>query len=153
MASASVFAINQSCALETYSASARGFRFHYFVEVGPGWFNWYGKKNIEGCIKSLYKLPSDIDKLLEMISGQQPSAPDALEGEHLFATERLLLVLALGFSRHSKDLTGKKLQLAPFGHVNETEVEALLWRNSGFLAVEGERVTSSQPIAWLRILR
>ena len=55
--------------------------------------------------------PSDVDKLLETIVGQQPSSPDALEGEHLFATERLVVVPVLDFATPTdKDLTGKKIK-------------------------------------------
>jgi biotin carboxyl carrier protein len=38
--------------------------------------------------------------------------------------------------------------------VNETEVRsAFSGEVQGFLAIEGERVTSSQPIAWLRVMK
>ena len=111
---------------------------------------------VEVVSKVSISSPSDIDKLWEMISGQQPSAPDALEGEHLFATERLVVSPCAGiFTPVQRDLTGKKIATGSLlGHVNETEVRsAFSGEIQGFLAVEGERVTSSQPIAWLRILR
>ena len=114
------------------------------------------KRTLKDVSKVSISSPSDIDKLWEMISGQQPSAPDALEGEHLFATERLVVSPCAGiFTPVQTDLTGKKIATGSLlGHVNETEVRsAFSGEIQGFLAVEGERVTSSQPIAWLRILR
>mgnify|MGYP003305301683 CR=1 FL=1 len=134
-----------------------GSGFTTFVEVGPGSvLTGMAKRTLKDVSKVSISSPSDIDKLWEMISGQQPSAPDALEGEHLFATERLVVSPCAGiFTPIQTDLTGKKIATGSLlGHVNETEVRsAFSGEIQGFLAVEGERVTSSQPIAWLRILR
>ncbi|MEC7924156.1 MAG: hypothetical protein VYB80_02960, partial [Actinomycetota bacterium] len=50
------------------------------------------------------------------------------------------------------DFTGKNIHTGfLLGHVNDTEVRSpLSGELQGYLAVDGERVTSSQPIAWLR---
>ena len=94
--------------------------------------------------------------LLEMISGQQPSSGESLEGEPLFATERLVVSPCAGiFVPTGEDLTGQFIHAGfLLGHVSETEVRsAFAGEIQGFLAVDGERVTSSQPIAWLRVAK
>ena len=97
--------------------------------------------------------PTDIDNLLEHVSGQQASAAEALEGEHLFATERLVVSPCAGIFTPSNDhLSGQNIHTGfLLGHVNDTEVRSpFSGELQGLLAVDGERVTSSQPIAWLR---
>ena len=72
----------------------KGSGFTTFVEVGPGSvLTGMAKRTLKDVSKVSISSPSDIDKLWEIISGQQPSVPDALEGEHLFATERLVCLL------------------------------------------------------------
>ena len=134
-----------------------GLGFITFVEVGPGSvLTGMAKRTLKDSTTTSISSPSDVDKLLETIAGQQPSSPDALEGEHLFATERLVVSPCAGiFTPTDKDLTGKKIKTGfLLGHVNETEVRsAFSGEIQGFLAIEGERVTSSQPIAWLRVIK
>ncbi|GIS39498.1 MAG: hypothetical protein Ct9H90mP11_08180 [Acidimicrobiales bacterium] len=134
-----------------------GLGFITFVEVGPGSvLTGMAKRTLKDLTTISISSPSDVDKLLETIAGQQPSSPDALEGEHLFATERLVVSPSAGiFIPTDKDLTGKKIKTGfLLGHVNETEVRsAFSGEIQGFLAIEGERVTSSQPIAWLRVIQ
>ena len=134
-----------------------GLGFITFVEVGPGSvLTGMAKRTLKDLTTISISSPSDVDKLLETIAGQQPSSPDALEGEHLFATERLVVSPSAGiFIPTDKDLTGKKIKTGfLLGHVNETEVRsAFSGEIQGFLAINGERVTSSQPIAWLRVIK
>jgi [acyl-carrier-protein] S-malonyltransferase len=134
-----------------------GLGFTTFVEVGPGSvLTGMTKRTLKDSSTISISSPNDVDKLLEMISGAQATIPDAHEGEHLFATERLVVSPCAGiFSPTEIDLTGKSIETGfLLGHVNETEVRsAFSGEIQGFLAVDGERVTSSQPIAWLRILK
>jgi len=125
-----------------------------FVEVGPGAvLTGMAKRTLKEAITFAINSPENIDSFLELISGQQHIASDALEGEHLFATERLVVSPCAGvFVPIEQDLTGKLIHAGfLLGHVNETEVRsAFAGEIQGFLAVDGERVTASQPIAWLR---
>ena len=134
-----------------------GAGFTTFVEVGPGAvLTGMAKRTLKDSARISISSPDDIDMLLEMISGQQPSSSESLEGEHLFATERLVVSPCAGvFVPTGQDLTGRFIHAGfLLGHVGETEVRsAFAGEIQGFLAVEGERVTSSQPIAWLRVTK
>ena len=131
-----------------------GAGFTTFVEVGPGAvLTGMAKRTVKDATVLTVNAPTDIDKLLEHVSGQQTSATEALEGEHLFATERLVVSPCAGvFTPSNGDLTGQSINAGfLIGHVNDTEVRSpFAGELQGFLAVDGERVTSSQPIAWLR---
>ncbi|HJM27876.1 MAG: ACP S-malonyltransferase [Acidimicrobiales bacterium] len=131
--------------------------FATFVEVGPGAvLTGMTKRTLKDTSNISVSSPESIDSLLEMISGQQPSTGDSLEGEHLFATERLVVSPCAGvFVPTNEDLIGQSIHAGfLLGLVNETEVRsAFAGEIQGFLAVDGERVTSSQPIAWLRITK
>ena len=134
-----------------------GAGFATFVEVGPGTvLTGMAKRTLKDSARISISSPDDIDMLLEMISGQQPSSGESLEGEHLFATERLVVSPCAGvFVPTGEDLTGRFIHAGLLlGHVGETEVRsAFAGEIQGFLAVDGERVTSSQPIAWLRVTK
>ena len=134
-----------------------GAGFATFVEVGPGAvLTGMAKRTLKDSARISISSPDDIDMLLEMISGQQPSSGESLEGEHLFATERLVVSPCAGvFVPTGEDLTGRFIHAGfLLGHVGETEVRsAFAGEIQGFLAVDGERVTSSQPIAWLRVTK
>ena len=134
-----------------------GAGFATFVEVGPGAvLTGMAKRTLKDSARISISSPDDIDLLLEMISGQQPSSGESLEGEHLFATERLVVSPCAGvFVPTGEDLTGRFIHAGfLLGHVGETEVRsAFAGEIQGFLAVDGERVTSSQPIAWLRVTK
>ena len=131
--------------------------FTTFVEVGPGAdLTGMAKRTLKDSERISISSPDDIDMLLEMISGKQPSSGESLEGEHLFATERLVVSPCAGiFVPTGEDLTGQFIHAGfLLGHVSETEVRsAFAGEIQGFLAVDGERVTSSQPIAWLRVTK
>ncbi|MEC7844034.1 MAG: ACP S-malonyltransferase [Actinomycetota bacterium] len=134
-----------------------GAGFATFVEVGPGAvLTGMAKRTLKDSERISISSPDDIDMLLEMISGKQPSSGESLEGEHLFATERLVVSPCAGiFVPTGEDLTGQFIHAGfLLGHVSETEVRsAFAGEIQGFLAVDGERVTSSQPIAWLRVTK
>ena len=131
-----------------------GSGFTTFVEVGPGAvLTGMAKRTVKESTVLTINSPTDIDKLLEHVSGQQTSAAESLEGEHLFATERLVVSPCAGiFTPFNDNLSGQSIHTGfLLGHVNDTEVRSpFSGELQGFLAVDGERVTSSQPIAWLR---
>jgi len=131
-----------------------GTGFTTYVEIGPGAvLAGMAKRTVKDAVIFTINSPNDIDTLLEHVSGQQTSNSEALEGEHLFATERLVVSPCAGvFVPSGDDFTGKNIQTGfLLGHVNDTEVRSpFSGELQGYLAVDGERVTSSQPIAWLR---
>ena len=58
-----------------------GLGFITFVEVGPGSvLTGMAKRTLKDSTTISISSPSDVDKLLETIAGQQPSSPDALGG-------------------------------------------------------------------------
>jgi len=126
-----------------------------FVELGPGGvLSGTVKRTAKEARSMKVNTPADIDALLEAVSGHPGSgAADPLEGESLFATERLVVSPCAGvFTGTQGEAPGTTIDAGHlFGHVNGVEVRsAFSGELQGFLASEGERVTPSQPIAWLR---
>ena len=84
---------------------------------------------------------------------QTPPTDTPTDGEHLFATERLVVSPAAGvFSPAAELCDGHAVQAGDLlGRVGEHEVRSRFsgWI-MGLLAHHGERVTSRQPVAWLR---
>jgi [acyl-carrier-protein] S-malonyltransferase len=129
-----------------------------FIELGPGGvLTGMAKRTIEGSKSISVATPDDLDKLIEWIDALQPTAtlpPGSVhEGEHLFAVERMVVSPAAGLFQKITSVTNKsRIEVGQIiGHVAETEVRSPF---SGvlqnFIAVDGERVTAHQPIAWLR---
>ncbi|MGI9623398.1 MAG: ACP S-malonyltransferase [Acidimicrobiales bacterium] len=129
--------------------------FTTFVELGPGTvLTGTAKRTVKGANNLKVNTPDDLDALLESISGQPPGGASAqLEGEALFATERLIVSPCAGvFTAIDEEAAGTPIDAGHLvGHVNGVEVRSsFAGELQGFLAIEGERVTTSQPIAWLR---
>jgi [acyl-carrier-protein] S-malonyltransferase len=96
--------------------------------------------------------PTDLDSLSSSMDGGTMHSANH-EGEHLFAAERLVVSPAAGIFTPSDVVTGHTVERGRVvGRVGEHEVRSP-FRGAimGLLAVAGERVTPSQPIAWLRI--
>ncbi len=128
--------------------------FTTFVELGPGGVLAGTVKRTAGDCQSLrVNTPADIDAVLEELAGPPVAAAGPLEGETLFATERLVVSPAAGVFQPSEgNLLGTEVPAGQLlGSVGDSEVRTP-WAGviMGFLAVGGERVTASQPIAWLR---
>lgn len=125
-----------------------------FVELGPGGvLTGMAKRTVDNARTISVATPEELDKLIEWVSATSPVAPTQIEGEHLFAVERLVVSPAAGvFTPVSTVGVGSIIEVGlVIGHVGDTEVRTPF---SGivqnFIAVEGERVTAHQPIAWLR---
>ncbi len=128
--------------------------FTTFVELGPGTvLTGTVKRTARGCQALKVNAPADIDTVLEALAGPPVTEIGPLEGEALFTTERLVVSPALGvFHPIDDQLLGTSVPAGQLlGHVGDTEVRTP-WAGviMGFLAVAGERITASQPIAWLR---
>ena len=128
--------------------------FGTFVELGPGSaLTGMAKRIDRGAATLSVSEPTDIDPLLESVGagGSEDTAPG--DGEALYAHERLVVAPAAGvFTPAQPDCKGTRITAgAVLGEVSGEPVRSPF---NGivmdYLAVDGERVTANQPIAWLR---
>ena len=128
--------------------------FTTFVELGPGEvLGRLVKRTVGGSRPLSVSEPDDLDSLLEALAASPARLTPAIEGEHLFATERLVVSPAAGIFQPSEGVSaGAVVGVGHLvGRVGDHEVRSpFAGELMGVLAVEGERVTASQPIAWLR---
>ncbi|MCE2524888.1 MAG: ACP S-malonyltransferase [Acidimicrobiia bacterium] len=124
------------------------------VELGPGSALTGLAKRIDRAPATLsVRSPSDIDPLLESVGARSATESARPEGESLYAYERLVVAPAAGvFTPARPDCKGSRIATgAVLGEVNGEPVRSPF---NGvvmdYLAVDGERVTINQPIAWLR---
>jgi len=124
-----------------------------FAELGPGGvLSGMAKRTTSGRTISI-ATPDDLDKLLEWVDSRTSSPVTQLEGEHLFAVERLVVSPAAGLFTPTDDLgEGSQIDVGTvIGHVGDAEVRSpFAGLLQSFIAVDTERVTLRQPIAWLR---
>ncbi len=125
------------------------------VELGPGGvLTGMAKRTIPNVTAISVSTPDEVDSLLERIASSTPTPHlSGHEGEHLFATERLVVSPAAGvFTPDPTIVPGDVIQAGTLvGRVGDHEVRSPFGGSvMGLIAVDGERVTVSQPIAWLR---
>ena len=111
------------------------------------------KRTLESARTISVATPDELDRLIEWVAAQSPTAPAAIEGEHLFAVERLVVSPGAGvFAPDATVTSGTVIKVGTvIGTVGDREVRSpFAGRVENFIAVEGERVTTHQPIAWLR---
>lgn len=128
-----------------------------FIELGPGGvLTGMAKRTIDGARTISVATPDDLDKLIEWVGTVIPAAtvaPQAHEGEHLFAVERLVVSPGAGvFAPNGNFPNGRHINVGDIiGQVGEIEVRSpFAGIMQSYIAVDGERVTPHQPIAWLR---
>ena len=127
-----------------------------FIEIGPG-------NVLTGTIKRIVpeargisvSTPDQLDQLLEMLSGEQPHPINVPDGEHLYMHERMIVSPAAGVFSPTEPWRSRPEGIIEVGDVlgmiGDVEVRSrFAGRVMGLIAVDGERVTTSQPIAWLR---
>ncbi len=124
-----------------------------FLELGPGTIlTGMAKRTVKGTTTISISTPGDVDQLLDSLSNATETG-GVHEGEYLYAIERLVVSPSTGVFVPLAELDNGT-ELAPgqlVGHVGDREVRsAFTGTLQGMLAVSGERVTTSQPIAWLR---
>jgi [acyl-carrier-protein] S-malonyltransferase len=123
-----------------------------FAELGPGGvLTGMAKRTVDGARAISVATPEDLDKLIEWVGASVPVV-GAHEGEHLFAVERLVVSPAAGIFTPVGLTDGAHIDVGTvLGHVSGHEVRSPF---SGilqsYIAVDTERVTPRQPIAWLR---
>jgi [acyl-carrier-protein] S-malonyltransferase len=124
------------------------------VELGPGTaLTGMAKRTLEGVTTLSISEPDDLDKLLAGISEPRHAAWAPEAGEHLFVTERLVVSPGAGVFRPEPGV-GAGTPVEPgtlVGHVGELEVRsAFAGQLVEVIAVDGERLAPSEPVAWLR---
>jgi [acyl-carrier-protein] S-malonyltransferase len=109
------------------------------------------KRTVKGATTLSVGAPAEVDNLLEALSHASETGA-VHEGEMLYAIERLVVSPTTGVfepGQVDEDTTIERGQV--IGTVGNTEVRsAFAGRLQGLLALAGERVTTSQPLAWLR---
>jgi [acyl-carrier-protein] S-malonyltransferase len=125
------------------------------VECGPGGvLTGMAKRTVPTLQALSVSTPDEVDNLLGSIAGTSTTPHlTGHEGEHLFATERLVVSPAAGvFTPDPSIAPGHMIQAGTVvGRVGELEVRSPFGGSvMGLIAVDGERVAVSQPIAWLR---
>ncbi len=124
-----------------------------FAELGPGGvLSGMAKRTTSGRTISI-ATPDDLDKLLEWVDASATSHVTQLEGEHLFAVERLVVSPAAGLFTPVDGIgEGSRIDVGTvIGHVGDAEVRSpFAGLLQSYIAVDTERVTLRQPIAWLR---
>lgn len=125
-----------------------------FVELGPGGvLTGMAKRTVDDARTISVSTPEELDKLIEWVNASSPTGAAQLEGEHLFAVERLVVSPTAGlFTPESSVTIGSHISVGHvIGAVGDTKVRSpFAGVIQNFIAVEGERVTAHQPIAWLR---
>jgi [acyl-carrier-protein] S-malonyltransferase len=128
--------------------------FTTFVELGPGTaLTGMAKRTIADARTLSVGTPDELDRMLETLAGPPAGAVGQIEGEHLFVTERIIVSPGAGVFAPEPGLeAGARIDAGQIvGHVGSLEVRTpFAGQLMGFLAVDTERVTSSQPVAWLR---
>lgn len=128
--------------------------FTTFVELGPGTvLTGMAKRTITDARTLSVATPDDLDRMLETLAGPPAGAVGQIEGEHLFVTERIIVSPGAGVFTPVPGLEpGAAIAAGDLvGTVGSLEVRSpFAGQLMGFLAVATERVTSSEPIAWLR---
>ena len=125
-----------------------------YAELGPGGvLTGVAKRTLDDARTITVGTPEELDKLLEWVRSESPSRPDRVEGEHLFASERLVVSPPAGICARAADIPDRsRIEVGTvLGHVGQHEVRSpFAGVLQSYIAVETERVTSRQPIAWLR---
>ena len=126
------------------------------AELGPGGvLTGMAKRTLDGVRTISVATPDELDKFIEWVNNAAPTGLQQHEGEHLFAVERLVVSPASGvFIPIATIQAGDRISIGQsLGSIGDTPVvsvfEGIL---QSFIAVEGERVTLRQPIAWLRTI-
>jgi [acyl-carrier-protein] S-malonyltransferase len=124
-----------------------------FAELGPGGvLTGMAKRTVASARTISVATPEELDKLIEWVRHESPTGPARLEGEHLFAVERVVVSPAAGVFTPTGHGEGARIEVGDvLGHVGEHEVRSpFAGTLQSYIALDTERVTARQPIAWLR---
>jgi [acyl-carrier-protein] S-malonyltransferase len=122
-----------------------------FVELGPGSvLTGVAKRSAPDGRAVAAADPAGLDAVVD--AAQAAGALEEHDGEHLFAAERLVVSPAAGIFEPAGIAEGEHIEQGRVvGHVAGEAIRSP-FRGAvmGLLAVAGERLTRSQPVAWLR---
>ena len=125
-----------------------------FAELGPGGvLTGMAKRTVPEARTISVATPEDLDKLFGWVDAGAATGSSRVEGEHLFASERLVVSPAAGIFAPVADVAdGSVIAVGTVvGTVGDAEVRSpFAGVLQSYIAVTGERVTMRQPIAWLR---
>jgi [acyl-carrier-protein] S-malonyltransferase len=125
-----------------------------FLELGPGGvLTGMAKRTVDTARTISVSTPEELDKLIEWVGALSPTGGAQIEGEHLFAVERLVVSPSAGVFTPSQPISvGSTISVGTvIGTIGDIEVRSpFAGVVQNFIAVQGERVTTHQPIAWLR---
>jgi len=124
-----------------------------FVELGPGGvLTGMAKRTLDNARTISVATPEELDKLIEWVNAGKSAAVVAHQGEHLFATERVVVSPVAGVFTPAGVADGSPIQVGTvLGDIGGEEVRSpFAGILQSYIAVDGERVTRRQPIAWLR---
>lgn len=127
-----------------------------FIELGPGNVLTGTVKRIAPAARGVtVSTPADLDALLELLAGEPPHPLGIPDGEHLFMSERMVVSPAAGVFAPAEPWRQREqgpIEVGDLlGTIGDAEVRSLFAGHvMGLIAKDGERVTTSQPIAWLR---
>jgi len=125
-----------------------------FVELGPGGvLSGMAKRTLDNARTISVATPEELDKLIEWVNAGKSTAVVAHQGEHLFATERVVVSPIAGvFTPIGTLADGSYIEVGTvLGDIGGEEVRSpFAGILQSYIAVDGERVTRRQPIAWLR---
>ena len=123
-----------------------------FVELGPGSVLTGLAKRCSPTATAITATEPDDLKAIAALANSR-NALDHHDGEHLFASERLVVSPTAGLFVPALDLAeGQHIEQGRIvGHVAGHEIRSPFHGTvKGLLAGTGERLTRSQPVAWLR---
>ncbi len=124
------------------------------LELGPGGvLTGMAKRTLPQARTLSIAVPEDLDKLLDFVAVRRALSPAGPVGEHLFASERLVVSPAAGvftplagLGDGAPVITGQVIGSVA-GQEVRSPFEGVF---QAYIAVDGERVTARQPLAWLR---
>jgi len=123
------------------------------AELGPGGVLTGMAKRTIGAARTIsVSTPEDLDRLLEWISERASTPAPRVEGEHLFAVERLVVSPAAGVFTPAELGPETRIEVGDvIGTVGDEPVHSPFGGTlQSFIAMPTERVAPRQPIAWLR---
>lgn len=141
-----------------------------FLELGPGGVLTGLARRVLPTLETIavsVSTPDDLDRLLESLAGRSAAQQEAIDdrvGERFHMSERLVVspasglfepdVTVAGLMPGPGDSTRAAVEIAVgglIGLVGGTEIRsAFAGSIEGVLVLPGERVTTGQPVAWLR---
>jgi [acyl-carrier-protein] S-malonyltransferase len=122
-----------------------------FLELGPGSvLTGMAKRSAPDATVLAAADPSALDAIVGAATAA--GALEHRDGEHLFAAERVVVSPAAGVFEPADVAEGELVERGRVvGHVAGQAIRSP-WRGvvMGLMALTGERLTRSQPVAWLR---